>query len=73
MMAETLEERVSVLEAEVARLKRQNPDVAPAKVPWWEQRFGAFSGSHEYEEASRAGQNYRESLRYEDEQNEEEN
>jgi hypothetical protein len=62
----TLEERVALLEAEVARLKRQHSDgsTEPASPqPWWEQNLGQFKDSEEYDEAMRLGREYRESLR----------
>ena len=63
-MAEiTLEERVKVLETELAEVKKQLANEhTPDRVPWWEQRFGAFADSNEYEEAMRLGREYRESL-----------
>lgn len=64
MATASLEERVKTLEAEVERIKTRFPEpngVTPA--PWWEQRFGAFANSKEYEEATSLGREYRESLR----------
>lgn len=55
-----LEERITLLEKQAEGKK---PDV---KIPWWELRFGAFKDSPEYEEASRLGREYRESLSVED-------
>jgi len=60
----SLEERVAVLESEVARLKERLTEEKPqAVVPWWEQTYGTFAESPEYEEAMRLGRAYRESLR----------
>lgn len=64
MAATTLEERVGALESELSELKRQlGQSKACTNAPWWEQRFGAFANSPEYEEAMRLGREYRESLR----------
>jgi hypothetical protein len=68
MAAMTVEERLATLETEVAQLKQQVAGERPPNaVPWWEQLFGAFADSPEYEEATRLGREYRESLRFEDE------
>jgi hypothetical protein len=67
----TVEERLTTLETEVEQLKaRLAAEKPPSAVPWWEQRFGAFADSLEYEEATRLGREYRESLRAEDEESE---
>ncbi len=66
MAAGTVEERLSAMETELQELKQQIRDNGSEEisiVPWWEQRFGAFAGSKEYEEAERAGREYRESQR----------
>lgn len=64
MATMSLEERVGALESELADLKRQlRQDKVCSDVPWWEQRFGAFADSPEYDEAMRLGREYRESLR----------
>jgi hypothetical protein len=60
----SLEERVAVLEADVARLKEQLTAEQGRNVPpWWERIYGAFANSPEYEAAMRLGRAYRESLR----------
>ncbi|MGG6269980.1 hypothetical protein [Leptolyngbya sp. AN10] len=59
-MPEQLEDRVTLLEAEVARLKEK---VEPSSKPWWERIAGTFADSPAYEEAMRLGREYRESLR----------
>jgi len=67
MPAMTVEERLTALETEVAELKEQiTREKSPNGVPWWEQLFGAFADSPEYEEATRLGREYRESLRPKD-------
>ena len=60
----SLEERVAVLEADVARLKKHLGQEKPRTVsPWGETIYGTFADSPEYEEAMRLGRAYRESLR----------
>lgn len=64
MAVSSLEERVAILETEVARLKERLTEEKPqAAVPWWEQIYGTFANSPEYEEAMRLGRVCRESLR----------
>src|SRR5947207_9818637 len=61
----SFEQRLAVLEAEVAQLKR---DIKPASLqePWWETIFGSFKDDPYYEEAMAEGRRYRESLRESD-------
>jgi hypothetical protein len=59
MAAISLQERVAVLEQEVARLKQERREAVNASVPWWEQRFGAFKDDPAYDEAMRLGAEYR--------------
>ncbi len=61
MPAQTLEERVAILETEIARLKNEPSDVT-AK-PWWEEIRGMFKDDPAYVEAMQYGREYRESLR----------
>lgn len=61
-MPEQLEERVALLEAEVARLKNKIELDLPPK-PWWEKIAGTFADSPSYDEAMQLGREYRESLR----------
>ena len=71
MAVMTVEERLATLETEVEQLKARFAAEKPlSDVPWWEQRFGVFAESPEYEEATRLGREYRESLRAEDEESE---
>jgi hypothetical protein len=58
----SLEERVAALEAKIAQLTREQQGAGEPPAPWWEQRFGAFAESAEYEEALRLGREYREAL-----------
>ncbi|NJM73257.1 MAG: hypothetical protein HC862_25740 [Scytonema sp. RU_4_4] len=61
-MPEQLEERVALLEAEVARLKRK-VESETSVTPWWEKIAGTFANNSAYDEAMRLGREYRESLR----------
>ena len=68
-MAETsVEERLATIEQELAQLKLQLTSENLRTIPWWEQRFGAFSNSEGYEEAMRLGRAYRESLGLKDDE-----
>ncbi len=67
MAVPSIEERLAAVEKELAQLKhRLDADKPQTAAPWWEQRFGAFADSIEYEEATRLGREYRESLRPKD-------
>jgi hypothetical protein len=59
-MPEQLEDRVALLETEVARLKNK---IETESQPWWEKIAGAFAENPAYDEAMRLGREYRESLR----------
>lgn len=65
MPTQTLEERVAVLETEVACLK--NEAVETTENPWWEEIRGIFKDDPAYVEAMQYGREYRESLRPKDE------
>ena len=61
IMSEKLEERLALLEDEVARLKRKvESDSSP--TPWWEKITGTFADNLAYDEAMQLGREYRESL-----------
>ena len=63
----TLEERVAMLEQELAQLKQQlKAETSSAPLPWWEKIAGTFANSENYDEAMRLGREYRESLRPKD-------
>jgi hypothetical protein len=70
MPAQTLEERVAILEKEVANLKNSPAEHTPK--PWWEEIRGVFKNDPAYEEAMRYGREWRESqqMEYEDEDQE---
>lgn len=57
-METTLEERVSTLEAQIARLLEKKQAVN-TKLPWWQVRYGAFKDDEMYDEAMRLGAEYR--------------
>jgi hypothetical protein len=59
---EQLEDRVALLEAEVARLKNKIENDSQSK-PWWEKIVGSFADNPAYDEAMKLGREYRESLR----------
>lgn len=56
-----LEERVAILEAEVARLKNQIEHQAENATPWWKKVSGTFKGNPAFDEAMSLGREYRES------------
>lgn len=67
MATETIEQRLTAVEQELARIKQQLQGETPsAPLPWWEQIFGTFADSEAHEEATRLGREYRESLRPKD-------
>lgn len=59
MAAVTLEERVTALEAEVARLKQERSNTQEPKKPWWEEIRGTFKNDPAYAEAMRLGREWR--------------
>jgi hypothetical protein len=58
-----LQKRVTLLETEVARLKRKLPSASGLETPWWEKIWGTFANDPAHEEAMALGRKYRESLR----------
>lgn len=58
-----LEERVAILEAEVARLKNQVEHQTESATPWWKKVSGTFKDNPAFDEAMRLGREYRESQR----------
>ncbi|WP_196517697.1 hypothetical protein [Nostoc sp. WHI] len=63
IISEKLEERVAILEVEVALLKSKLEVVSPPTIPWWEKIAGTFTDNLAYDEAMQLGREYRESLR----------
>ena len=62
MPTATLEERVTVVEQELAELKQQVKG-EPKRLPWWEKIAGTFANNPEYDEAMRLGREWRQSQR----------
>lgn len=62
IVPENLEERVAILEAEVAFLKSKLQNDS-SKIPWWETITATFANDPVYDEAMLLGREYRESLR----------
>lgn len=64
MAARTLEERMTAMEQEIARLKLELQAVKPQEtIPWWQQISGVFKDCPEFDEAMRLGREWRESQR----------
>ncbi len=59
----SIEQRMKVLEEEVARIKARLAESPNSQQPWWEKIWGTFANDPAYEEAMRLGREYRESLR----------
>ena len=64
---DTLEDRLTAVERELAELKHVVATNRPQGASdWWEKMFGSFTDSEGFEEAVRLGREYRESLRPKD-------
>ncbi len=64
MATETLEERMTTLENEITRIKRQEAAENSQTIPAdWEKIFGSFAGSEGFDVAVRLGREYREAQR----------
>jgi hypothetical protein len=61
-LSQPIEERVAILEAEVASLKSKLEVVALPTKPWWERITGTFADNSAYDQAMQLGREYRESL-----------
>lgn len=66
MSTASLEERLAILEAEVAELKARLPQEDEHPIPWWEQISGVFKDDPLFEDAVRFGREWRESQRQEE-------
>ena len=61
MATETLEVRLTMVEDELAQIKRQLAAGKPQSGPvGWEKIFGSFADSEGFDEAVRLGREYRE-------------
>jgi hypothetical protein len=58
-----LEERVAILESEVAQLRQQIQQTSPLTTPWWEKVLGIFSNNSAFDKAMNLGREYRDSMR----------
>jgi hypothetical protein len=63
MRQSQLEQRVSAVEAELARLKTLLVSNGGSTTPWWEKIAGTFAGDSAYLEAMRLGKRFRRSTR----------
>ncbi|HYX40930.1 MAG TPA: hypothetical protein VE821_04495 [Pyrinomonadaceae bacterium] len=63
MATSELEERVTLLETEVTRLKQSLAQNGSDARPWWERIAGSFADAPDFEQAVQFGREYRESLR----------
>ena len=59
---EKLEQRLTALEEEVAKL-RNGGGTQTDNRPWFEKIYGSFEGNPHFKEAMELGRKYRESLR----------
>lgn len=64
----SVEERLSNLEEEVARLKEAGRNGDANALPWWERIRGSFKDDPDYDEAMRLGRQWRESFRPKDDE-----
>ncbi len=65
MATETIEERLTRLEEQVARLQAGQPERS-SETPWWKKVVGIYRNDAEFDAAEQSGRAYRESLRPED-------
>ena len=64
MTTEVIDDCLTVVENEIARIKRQLPESGHQTAPAsWERMFGIFADSEGFEEATRLGREHRESQR----------
>ena len=63
MPTKTLEERVAMIEADLASVKSQLRADQPTVQPWWKRIVVVYKDDPEFLEAMRLGREYRESLR----------
>ena len=63
MSAQPLENRVAMLESEMAQLKQNVETQLKGSTPWWQEITGTFANEPAFDEAMELGRQYRESLR----------
>jgi hypothetical protein len=63
MIALPVEERLALLESEVARIKRRLERSPAASQPWWHEIAGTFADDPAFDEAMALGRKYREAQR----------
>jgi hypothetical protein len=59
----SVEERLTAIEPELARLKEAKRDSELSPTPWWEKMRGDFKDDPNYDQAMRLGRKWRESFR----------
>ena len=65
----SVEERLTTVEQELARLKLQLATDKPQTItPWWKKIVGVYKDDPEFDAAERLGREYRESLRPQDDE-----
>ena len=62
----SVEERLTAIEAELARLKEIKRNSESNPVPWWEKIRGDFKDDPDYDKAMELGRKWRESFRPKD-------
>jgi hypothetical protein len=62
-MSVSLEERVTILEAEITKIKSKVESSSTTIKPWWEKITGTFAESPDYDKAMQLGKKYREAQR----------
>jgi hypothetical protein len=63
MATAQIEERLAVLEAEIAQLKKQLAQGATPPRAWWKEIAGSFANDPVFQKAMKLGEDYRRSLR----------
>ena len=63
MAVRKIESRVAALEAKVEELQKELRSASSDTRPWWQKIYGVFADDPMFEEATRLGREYRESLR----------
>lgn len=58
-MAQTLEDRVAIIEAELKQLRREQQHAYPPRLEGWRNLLGTFDNDPAFEEITRLGKAYR--------------